>query len=395
MRLLLPLLAAALICAADEPPIGASRHLACDGDAALTYDLYLPKAYGGQAGERLPVLFISSPGGNPGFQGLEPWAERQEVVLVAINDSRNGPWEPIHAAQKAVAATVFAHLRLHHCLRFSTGFSGAAWASAVLAEKHGDDWAGILFCGNSQRGTALKKHVACAYITGEKDTTYAPSLVLADYQGAKGAGNPARFQQIAGMGHQDPPVADRIAMLDWMIGLERLTNPRLTPDEVKAGLARLHQQVEALAQEADPAKRCVAAEGMLAADVVARSKDGQALKALWCAAMIAQADGETEPVRQFRRLQELATSDRITSMPAPERRTVQSRMAKLLKDKAVKADSDSRAALAQVAAAEARSNGSKQQTQGLIANYQAIAKRWPDSEAGKDAAAAAERLLGK
>lgn len=392
MRFALLLLVAALLGSADDPPPGASKHLPCDGQPQLTYDLYLPKAYAERATERFPVLFISSPGANPGFQGLEAWAERQELVLVTINDSRNGDWAPIVAAQKAVTATVFAHLRLHHCLRFSTGFSGAAWASAALADRFGEDWAGILFCGNSQRTYTVKKWVACTYITGLKDTTYPAADVRKDYQTAKASGCPSRIQEIAAMGHENPPAADRIAMLDWMVELQRLAHPKLAPDEVKAGLARVHQRLEALAAEADPAKRAEAADGMLAADAVAKGKDGPALKAMWCVAVAAQADAEADPVKQNRLYESVSLSERAAAMPAAERKAMQAALAKLRKDKAVKADCDSRAALAQTAAAEAKSNGSKQKTQALIADYQAIAKAWPDTEASKDAAAAAERL---
>ena len=61
----------------------------------------------------------------------------------------------------------------------------------------------------------------------------------------------------------------------------------------------------------------------------------------------------------------------------------------------VKADCDSRAALAQVAAAEAKASGSPTKLQAVANDYQAIAKSWPDTEAGRTAAAAAERLQKK
>ncbi len=110
---------------AEDLAPGVHKNVATE-DPGQTFNVFLPKVYGERTEEAFPAVFISSAEGNPNFHGLEAWAEAHEVILVTINGSRNGPWEPIHAAQKAVTAAAFKQLRVHHCLRFSMGNRVAA-----------------------------------------------------------------------------------------------------------------------------------------------------------------------------------------------------------------------------------------------------------------------------
>jgi hypothetical protein len=158
---------------------------------AGTWDCYVPKGYGERADERFPALYISNPSGNPGFRSLEAWADRRGVLLITINDSKNGPSEPNIVAQDAVLAESEKNLRLHPCLRYATGQSGAGAASIMLVNRYPDRFAGVMVQVHS--AGPPPKHVAVVYVGGRTDDTHPWSAVKGAYDTAKSTGCPARF----------------------------------------------------------------------------------------------------------------------------------------------------------------------------------------------------------
>jgi hypothetical protein len=386
------LVAALLTLGAEEFTPGAHKRLPCDGAPQLTWDVYIPKAYADQPQATFPIVFISSPGGNPGFWGYEPWADRQSVLIVGINDSKNGEWGPIHAAQTAVLATVKAKLRVHRLLRFATGSSGGAWASAELAKKCGDEFGGILFQINSQRDTPVLKHICCAYLAGVKDTTYPITSVNRDHEAARSAGNPVRIITYPDKAHEGMPLEDQIAMLDWMLEYQRYGHPKMNAEEAKSAQTGLVERVARITALESIAERAAQADALLQSPVVAKGKQGAELSRLWCVATLAMADAESDLVQRYRRLEAVAGSDRLTALPAPERKPVTAKMADLRKDKTVKADIDSRNALTVAQAAETKAGRTKGKLQDVLTAYQTILKRWPDALAAKDAEAGLARV---
>jgi hypothetical protein len=386
------LLACVLGLGAEELSPGAHKRLTCETAPQLTWDVYIPKAYAERPQERFPALYISSAGGNPGFWGFESFAERQGVLIIGINDSKNGDWAPIHAAQEAVLASSKARLRIHRLLRFATGNSGGAYASAALAKKCGDEFGGILFQINSQRELAPLKHICCAYLAGEKDTVYSINSVRGDYESARSAGNPVRIITYPDKGHDGMPRDDQVAMLDWMLEYQRYGHPKMNAEEAKAAQAGLVERVIKITALESVADRAEQADALLQSPVVAKGKQGAELSRLWCVAAIALADAEADLVQRYRRLETVAGSDRLTALPTPERKPVIAKMADLRKDKTVKADIDSRNALAVAQAAETKAGRTKGKLQDVLTAYQAILKRWPDALAAKDAEAGLARV---
>lgn len=387
------LLAAILLTlAAEDMAPGVHKRLPCDGAPALTWDLYVPKAYAAQPQARFPVVFISSAGGNPGFWGYEAWAERQGVLIIGINDSRNGPWSVIHEAQNAVLATAKARLRMHRLLRFATGNSGGAWASAELAAKCGDEFGGVLFQINSQHDMELVPHICCAYLAGEQDTTYPVTSVRRNYEAARKAGNPVRIITYPDKGHDGMPLEDQLAMLDWMLEYQRYGHPKMNAEEAKAALAGLAERVAAIAATAAAAERAAQADALLQSPVVAKGKHGPELSRIWCSASLGLAEAEPDPVQRYRRLEAIAQSSRSQAADKADRAQITAKLAEMRKDKAVKADLDSRAALAATQAAEAKAGSTKGRLKEVLAAYQAIAQRWPGTLAAKEAEAGAARL---
>ena len=64
------------------------------GAPECTLDIWIPKTYPTDTKRHFPIVYISGPGGNPGLYGLENWADRNGVILVTINASKNGPRSP-------------------------------------------------------------------------------------------------------------------------------------------------------------------------------------------------------------------------------------------------------------------------------------------------------------
>ncbi|MBA2482659.1 MAG: hypothetical protein H0V44_18505, partial [Planctomycetes bacterium] len=193
MRLLLPLIFASTLCvtvAAGSEGLAPGTHKALKAGAG-TWGCFIPKAYADRPDERFPVLYISSPGGHPGFNSLEPWAERRGVILISVDDSQNGPSEPIIAAQDAVLAESDKVLRLHSCLRYATGQSGAGAASSMFVNRYPDRFAGVMVQVHS--AGPPPKHVAVVYVGGREDTTHPWSAVKGGFETAKSSGCPARL----------------------------------------------------------------------------------------------------------------------------------------------------------------------------------------------------------
>lgn len=379
-------------CAAEEFAPG--KHDDVDtGVPGQTFDCYVPKAYAEKTAEDFPVVFISDAGGNPGLHGLEGWAERNEVVLVTINGSKNGPGDLIAAAQDAVTGAALKRLRLDGCLRFSMGNSGAGMASAHLAAKFGDAWGGALILVNARRGAKLAKHVAVGWLAGAKDDVFPAKDTQADYEMARSEGRPARIKIFPDRGHDGMmPREDEEAMLSWMLELQRYSHPKRTKEEVEAGTKRLAARAVELSASTDHAAVIAEADTLLGIDAVAKSKEAAAVRLAWCRATLAGAGEGSEPIASYRVLESVMVGDRAAALPAPERKAIQSRMSELRKDKAVKADIDSRAALAAARQQEAKAKTAKGALRDAAKAYAAIATRWPDTEAGKTAKDEAERI---
>ena len=61
---------------AEKPQTpGSHKNIACDDVKEHTFNVYIPKSYGGTNSEKsFPVLYISSPGGKPNFMKLEKYS---------------------------------------------------------------------------------------------------------------------------------------------------------------------------------------------------------------------------------------------------------------------------------------------------------------------------------
>ncbi len=147
------LLVAAQLFAAEPPstpPLPRGElvpSVTCLKDPEFSYALYLPSSYDPQ--REWPVIFAFSPGadGATPVRLLQDAAEQYGYIVIGSNDSRNGPWEPIHAAQRALRREAKARFTIHPRRSYATGFSGGSRAALSLALRHPRDFAGVISVG--------------------------------------------------------------------------------------------------------------------------------------------------------------------------------------------------------------------------------------------------------
>lgn len=139
---------AALVLVAQDPAPGqVTPRVACQASPAFTYALYVPPGYTPDRkwpvvfgfdsqgyGER-PVRFLEKPAGDFGY------------LLLGSHDSKNGPMEPILAAQNALWKEANARFAIDGARAYAVGFSGGARAAVRMALDHPGRFAGVICCG--------------------------------------------------------------------------------------------------------------------------------------------------------------------------------------------------------------------------------------------------------
>ncbi len=198
---------------------GIFRRVPCTTDPSRSINVYLPLAYDEKLDQTFPGVLISMPGGNPDFLELEAWAERQEVILIGLNTSRNGPSSNNADAQDAAFATITPSLRVNQEMGFAIGMSGGAMASWLVASRYPQNFRGVVMMGQGgHESYMLAPHIRVAYIRGEDEPNnwYIPRVITK----LKANGNLVRDQIVPGA-HVPGPVSVRVEMLNWMVHAAR------------------------------------------------------------------------------------------------------------------------------------------------------------------------------
>jgi hypothetical protein len=185
-----------------------------------TIDVFIPAAYESSPDEQFPTLTISMPELNPGFLGLETWADRKSVILVAMNTSGNR-WHSAGNREAQLAAYNFlsGHLRWHPYLNFTVGTSGGAQMGWIAAANSPDMFAGVLMIAHGgYREMILAPHIRIAYLHGTGD--WNANFVREMIGRMQRNGNQIRHQTFPG-GHETGPLNLRVQLLDWLLDSSR------------------------------------------------------------------------------------------------------------------------------------------------------------------------------
>jgi dienelactone hydrolase len=162
----------------------------CRDFADQSYALYLPSDFVPTV--KRPILYLFDPGarGPVAVERFLQAAEKYGWILVASNNSRNGPWEANLKAAQAMFADSIARLPVDETRIYAGGFSGGSRAACVFPRIIMRRVAGIIGVGAgiSNTGTKPEDIGASSYfgIIGLADFNYPEMKRLdADLDGAK------------------------------------------------------------------------------------------------------------------------------------------------------------------------------------------------------------------
>jgi dienelactone hydrolase len=189
------------------------ERVACLSDPTQTYALFLPSKY--RADRLWPILYAFDPAarGPVPTRLFSQAAERLGYVVVASNNSRNGPWPPMAAAIEAVWQDTHARFALDPERVYATGMSGGTGPAALLGTAQG---AGVIACaGPIGAGdvTGADGRFTWIGIAGDADFNFDWTKNLVETLVARGV--VARFAIFDG-GHGWPPEDLAARALSWL-----------------------------------------------------------------------------------------------------------------------------------------------------------------------------------
>ncbi len=375
--------------APDEMTPGVHKNIPCDGNSKWSWNVYIPDAYGEKKEKKFPVVWCSTATEKASFWKLERWADENEALLISFNNTKNGMSFPeIGKVQDDVIATAEKKLRLHPCLRFSTGASGGAAMSLYLASRHGDKHAGVVMQIHSIE-FPIEKHISVAYICGGNDKNIPASSVRAAYQNLKNRGNPVRCLIVPSRGHKHATLEELTTDLSWMFNWQRLTHPKLSADDKKAVMEEVNERAAACVKNADPQTRLDEAKELLALPNAERMKVYKTLLQAWFTATAKLAKAK-DPAEEHEDLFFLATDARSRLVPSAEVQKVKKRLDELRRDEAIKKEYTALKLYLQAKKLEESAGSNPRRRKQAQATYKMIAQKYPDTRAGKLAAEAAE-----
>ncbi|MCL5072407.1 MAG: hypothetical protein M1308_16180 [Actinobacteria bacterium] len=183
-------------------------------DKKHTYSVCMPSNYDGS--KRHPVLFCFDPGGN-GRNAVDQFsfaAEKYGWIVIGSNDAKNGPWEPILDAQKAMLKDIKTRYNVDNNRFYAGGFSGGARMSYTIAYKNPMSFCGVIACGAGFGEGSISSRVAVFHCVGKNDTNAVKEMNEV-YNQLKRRGIATQLKQFDG-GHGWPPKSLLEEAVSWI-----------------------------------------------------------------------------------------------------------------------------------------------------------------------------------
>jgi len=332
-------------------------------------------------------VFLSSPGANPNTKPWHAWADRRGMLIVAINDSKNGiSFDLIDEIQDKTIAASEAVLRVHRVLRYSSGLSGGAWCSVRLAMRHPEQWAGVQMSGHSGSGDVAPKHCAIGMFAGRIDKVHDFKVQESAAELYKSTGNPIRFVPHSD-GHIYGDISnDVIPLVEYCYDQTVLALPLLTKTERNDQVTVLKEKLQTIAALPLPRNRREQCEELANIPMLARSPLGSELATVWLAAIQAEAAAASD-IKERHFIFGLAFVHPLFAGAAKEpKKVVQDEQRTLLKDKALKDEDKALQALVKVMAVESTAAGNPAKLAAVKEGYRQIADKMVSTKAGSYAA---------
>lgn len=170
------------------------------------YKVWVPAGYSADPKKTWKSLFIADPSGKAKLGAMGDWIKTHGYIAVMLEESKNGPWEPIVGNFLAAHDDVVKRLRIAEGKKVATGFSGGARASSLFVTLV-PGFGGLLLQGagcsdSNPDGTYVIKNIKCQAIAGTfglKDMNYQEAARL-----KKSFGSRIEILEFAG-GHQWAP----------------------------------------------------------------------------------------------------------------------------------------------------------------------------------------------
>ena len=204
--------------------------ITCKDDPSQRYACYLPKSYTPK--KKYPILYCFAPDGNGRvFVSLfKDVCERLGWIVVGSLNARNGPYEPIIAATKAMWKDTHARFSIKNGRCYSSGFSGGSGMAFNMARMYSEHFAGVIPMAVSTSWVReLKfpyKHIAIYFIIGSQDMV---NVVKRHAEALKQNGHKVKVHVFSG-GHIPPPKNVAEAAVEWMEKVAPKGGRRLNTD---------------------------------------------------------------------------------------------------------------------------------------------------------------------
>lgn len=231
-------IAAGVAKAEDFPRGRVIPHVTCAGEPDQSYALYLPAHY--DPSKKWPAIFAFDPGGEGERPAklLQPAAEKYGYLVVASNNSRNGPLVVSVEAMKALWTDSRQRFSINEHRIYATGFSGGARMAMLFGLSLPGQVQGVIPAG---AGLPLQIEVksppsfAVYAVVGIRDFNYGEMKDL-DKRWAEW-GEPHRLEVTEGK-HRWPSQEVFMRAIEWM-ELQAMKSRLLAPnpDRLSALLA--------------------------------------------------------------------------------------------------------------------------------------------------------------
>lgn len=188
----------------------------CQADPEQSYALYLPPGYPGD--KKWPIIYALDAGarGAVPLHHFKAAAEKYGYIIVGSNNARNGPWEPIDRAVRAMWLDTQNRFAVDNNRVYTTGFSGGARMASIFKYIVKQPVTGIIACGaglNTNLKPAMIKPEIYYGIVGLADFNYREMMKLDQSFDTEGVEH--RILVFDG-DHRWPPGKYCLQAVEWM-----------------------------------------------------------------------------------------------------------------------------------------------------------------------------------
>ena len=205
-------------------------NIICQGDSSQSYALYLPSEYTPE--KKWPILYALDPGarGKVPLEHFKTAAEKYNYIVAGSNNSRNGPWEPVYRAIRAVWQDTNTRLSIDLKRIYVTGFSGGSRAASIFPLIINRAVAGIIGCGAGLASGLEPVKIKPAFyhgVVGIEDFNYQEMAILNQKFDQDKVSH--RLLVFEG-GHDWPPQDCCRRVIEWMEVIAMIDNIRPADD---------------------------------------------------------------------------------------------------------------------------------------------------------------------